>query len=140
MSGPSIAAEPQLNATPLIDVMLVLLVMMIVTLPIATHAVKLNLPQGQPATPPQSIRLSIYSEGEMYWNDERIESLAQLLPRFEAIARQANPPIVNVVPDKWAPFERVAQVLAAAQRSHVSKLSVAPIADSGMTASGMASP
>jgi biopolymer transport protein ExbD len=132
MSGPSIVAEPQLNATPLIDVMLVLLVMMIITLPVATHAVKLNLPHGQPTTPPQSIQLRIYSEGEMYWNDERIESFAQLLPRFEEIGRLADPPIVNVVPDKWAPFERVAQVLAAAQRSHVSKLSVAPIPDSGI--------
>ena len=55
----------------------------------------------------------------MYWNDEHMESLEQMLPRFEAVALQANPPIVKVVPDKRAPYERVAQVLAAAQRSGV---------------------
>ena len=140
MSRQSVVAEPQLNATPLIDVMLVLLVMMIVTLPIATHAVKLNLPQGPPGTPPQSVRLSIYSAGEMYWNDERIGSLAQLLPRLESLAALADPPILSVVPDRWAPYERVAQVLAAAQRSRVSKLAVAPIADSAVADSGRASP
>lgn len=129
MSGQSVTPEPQLNATPLIDVMLVMLVMMIITLPITTHAVKLNLPQGPSATPPKSIRLSIYAAGEMYWNDERIESIDQLLPRFEALASQDDPSIVNVVPDRWAPYDRVAQVLAAAQRSRVTKLSVAPIAD-----------
>jgi biopolymer transport protein ExbD len=130
MSGQSMVAEPQLNATPLIDVLLVLLVMMILTIPIATHAVKLNLPQAAPGTPPPSVRVEIYSEGEMYWNDEHIASVADLVPRFEAVARQETPPLIKVVPDKRAPYERVAQVLAAAQRSHVTALSVAPIADS----------
>ena len=129
MSSHSLAAEPTLNATPLIDVLLVLLVLLILTLPVATHAVKLNLPHGPAATPPQSVLLRIYSGGEMYWNDERVESLPQLVPRLEALGRQADPPIVKVVPDKWAPYEHVAQVLAAAQRSRVSRLSVAPIAD-----------
>jgi biopolymer transport protein ExbD len=124
-------AEPQLNATPLIDVLLVLLVMLIFTIPVATHAVKLNLPHPERGTPPPSVRVEIYSEGEMYWNDEYIASVAELLPRFEAVARQAMPPLVKVVPDKRAPYERVAQVLAAAQRSHVTALSVAPIADTG---------
>ena len=129
MSGQSYAAEPQLNATPLIDVLLVLLVMLIFTLPIATHAVKLNLPQGDGAVPPRSVRVDIYSAGEMYWNDEHVDSIAQLIPRFEALAQMEKPPLVKVLPDKRAPYERVAQVLAAAQRSRVKALSVAPIAD-----------
>jgi biopolymer transport protein ExbD len=128
MSDQSLVAEPEVNVTPLIDVMLVLLVILIITLPVATHAVKLNLPHGEAATPPP-VRVEIYSGGEMYWNDERMESIADLLPRLEAVARQENPPGVKVVPDKRAPYERVAQVLAAAQRSHVKSLSVAPIAD-----------
>jgi biopolymer transport protein ExbD len=128
MSGQS-HAEPQLNATPLIDVMLVLLVILIITLPIATHIVKLNLPQGGATTPPPMIRVGIYSGGEMYWNDERVESVAALLPRLVALGRQANAPVLRVVPEKRAPYERVAQVLAAAQRSHVKLLSIAPIAD-----------
>jgi biopolymer transport protein ExbD len=131
MPGQSMVAEPQMNATPLIDVLLVLLVMMIFTIPVATHAVKLNLPHDERGPPPPSVRVEIYSEGEMYWNDEYIASVAELLPRFEAVARQVKPPLVKVVPDKRAPYERVAQVLAAAQRSHVTALSVAPIADTG---------
>ena len=130
MSGPSAVAEPQVNVTPLIDVMLVLLVILIITLPVATHVVKLNLPYGDGAAPPRSLRLDIYSAGEMYLNDEHVNSIAELLPRLEAIAQMENPPILKVVPDKRAPYERVAQILAAAQRSHVRHLSVAPIADS----------
>jgi len=130
MSGHPDVAEPQVNVTPLIDVMLVLLVILIITLPVATHAVKLNLPYGDTAAPPRVVRVDIYSAGEMYWNDEHVDSIAKLLPRFEALAQMEDPPIVKVVPDKRAPYERVAQVLAAAQRSHVPSLSVAPIADS----------
>jgi biopolymer transport protein ExbD len=129
MSGHSDVAEPQVNVTPLIDVMLVLLVILIITLPVATHGVKLNLPRGVSAVPPQSVRVEIYSAGEMYWNDEHVDSTAQLIRRFEALAQMKNPPLVKVVPDKRAPYERVAQVLAAAQRSRVQALSVAPIAD-----------
>ena len=129
MSAQSFAAEPQMNATPLIDVLLVLLVILIITLPIATHAVKLNLPQRLPGTPPQTIRLDIYSADDMYWNDERVESIERLLPKLQGLARLPHPPVLWVVPDKRVPYERVAQVLAAAQRSHVNALSLAPISD-----------
>jgi biopolymer transport protein ExbD len=118
-------AEPQINATPLIDVMLVLLVILIMTLPIATHAVKLNLPQGPATTPPPVIRLEISALGDMYWNNDRVESVEAMLPRLAALARQ-NTTVLRVVPDKRARYELVAQVLAAAQRSHVKLLSVAP--------------
>jgi biopolymer transport protein ExbD len=127
-------AEPQLNATPLIDVLLVLLVMLIFTIPVATHVVKLNLPQPAPGTPPASVRVEIYAGGEMYWNDERVASVAELVPRLDAIASLASPPLLKIVPDRRAPYERVAQVLAAAQRSHVKSLSVAPIADTNIAA------
>src|SRR5829696_1245630 len=103
MSRHSLAAAPTLNATPLIDVLLVLLVLLILTLPVATHGVKLNLPQGPPATPPQAVIMRLYAGGEMYWNDERVASLRDLVPRFEALTRQTNPPVLKVVPDKWAP-------------------------------------
>ena len=131
MSGQSHTADPEVNVTPLIDVMLVLLVILIITLPTATQITRLNLPQGEFVAPPSVVRVEIYSGGEMYWNDEHVESLADLVPRFQTVARMQNPPIVKVVPDKRAPYERVAQVLAAAQRSHVQSLSVAPIADPG---------
>ena len=129
MSNSPQLAEPQLNATPLIDVLLVLIVMMIITLPIATHAVKLNLPGGTHVPPPPTVNLGIYAQGDIYWNDERIPSIAALQPRLTAVASMTKPPLVRVTPEKRARYELVAQVLAAAQRSHVEALSLTPVAD-----------
>jgi biopolymer transport protein ExbD len=77
------------------------------------------------------VRIDIFYDGSIYWNDERIDSVAALTPRFENVARQANPPQVNVVPEKRTHYERVVRVLAAAQRAHVVNMSVAPVADPG---------
>ena len=129
MSFESPAVETQMNATPLIDVMLVLLIILILTVPIATHAVKLNLPQGPPGPPQPSVLLDIAFDGTIYWNGEFIASIAALTPKFEGVLRQADPPAISVIPEKRTKYERVAQVLAAAQRSHVTKMSVAPVAD-----------
>jgi biopolymer transport protein ExbD len=129
MSAGSPAAEPQMNATPLIDVMLVLLIILILTVPVATHAVKLNLPSARPGTPPPSVRLDIDFDGSLYWNGELVASVAALTPRFAAVVRQPDPPAINVVADKRSKYERVAQVLAAAQRSRVTRMNVAPVAD-----------
>ena len=121
--------DPQLNATPLIDVLLVLLVMLIFTLPIATHSVRLNLPQGGKGTPPPAVRLEILYGGDIYWNGERLASLDALKPKLQAIAASADAPLLKIVPEKRARYELVAQVLAAAQRSRVEKLMVTPVAD-----------
>ena len=129
MSGPSSVPEPQLNATPLIDVMLVLLVIVIITLPVATHTVKLNLPHGHATAPQPSIRLDIASDGSFYWNGVEVASLEQLGERFAAVAGGSNAPRVNVVPEKRTRYEVVAQVLALAQRSRVTALGLSPISD-----------
>ena len=128
------SSEPQLpvaemNTTPLIDVMLVLLVMLIMTVPIATHAVKLNLPQGAAGPTPPTIRLEIMYRGELYWNGQHVGSLEELLPKLAALAGQKNPPMLQVRPEKRVAYQHVAEVLAAAQRLHVEKLSVLPVAD-----------
>ena len=130
MKGSSDLAEPQLNATPLIDVLLVLIVMLIFTLPIATHAVKLNLPQATKAPPPPDIRITIESDGTIYWDDARMVSMDTLTSRLRTVASQQNPPLIRVMPDKRARYEIVAQVLAAAQRTHVELLTVMPVAPS----------
>ena len=129
MSAESPAAEPQMNATPLIDVMLVLLIILILTVPLATHAVKLNLPQGPSAAPVPTVRLDVSFDGSLYWNGELVPGIAALAPRFAAVVQQAHPPAISVVAEKRAKYERVAQVLAAAQRAHVTKMSVAPVAE-----------
>jgi len=120
-------AAPQLNATPLIDVLLVLLVMLIFTLPIATHIVRLNLPRDRAGTPPPAVNLEILYGGELYWNGDHVDSIGQLTPKLLAAAHGNT--LVKVSAEKRAPYELVAQVLAAAQRSHVDKLTILPVAD-----------
>jgi biopolymer transport protein ExbD len=129
MSSTSHLAEPQINTTPLIDVMLVLLIMLIFTVPIATHSVNVNLPQEGSGTPSSPIRLEILYKGEIWWNGQHVASVEELAPRLNELARRTNPPLLKVIPEKRAPYDRVAQVLAAAQRAHVAKLSVTPVLD-----------
>lgn len=129
MSRDSQLAEPQLNATPLIDVMLVLLIMLIFTVPIATHITRLELPRGVAGPPPAAVQLEILYRGELYWNGQHVASIDELLPKFAALAAQESPPVLKVMPEKRAPYELVAQVLAAAQRSRVEKMSVLPVQD-----------
>jgi biopolymer transport protein ExbD len=125
------AAEPQLNATPLIDVLLVLLVMLIFTLPVATHAVKLNLPQAWtdlalPELRPV-VRVDIDFDGQLFWNGEQVADREALEHRLREAAGALRSPRIKVVPDKRARYEHVAKVLAAAQRARVSALEVVPI-------------
>ena len=122
-------AEPQLNATPLIDVLLVLLVMLIFTLPVASHSVKLNLPQRPPqplsaVTPP--ITVDVDFDGQLHWNGAPLprETVERKLREVGASSPEQR---VKIVPDKRVRYETVAQLLAAAQRSGVSRLEVAPI-------------
>ena len=123
-------AEPQLNATPLIDVLLVLLVMLIFTLPVATHSVKLNLPhrteQPPTVTPPPLVTVNVDFDGQLYWNGEALPR-QRMEQKFREVGISAQPQRVKIVPDKRTRYENVAQVLAAAQRSGVSLLEVAPI-------------
>jgi biopolymer transport protein ExbD len=123
MSDKSLA-EPQMNATPLIDVLLVLLVMLIFTLPIATHAIKLNLPHGGLGTPLPLVTVNVESTGDLYWNGEPIGSLADVERRFRGIAGAGNQTRVKVLPDERTRYENVARVLAAAQRAGVTRLEV----------------
>jgi biopolymer transport protein ExbD len=119
-------AEPQLNATPLIDVLLVLLVMLIFTLPVATHAVKLNLPQAAIGPPSVAVTVHIDFDGQLYWNGDSLPRGA-LTQKFREVAAALHPPRVKIVPDKRVRYEDVAQVLAAAQRSGVTALEVQPV-------------
>ena len=133
MSSSPHLAEPTLNATPLIDVLLVLLILVIFTVPIATHLTKLDMPIS-PGKSPAVVRLEILYRGEMWWNGQYVATLEELSPKFAAIASQtdspgAQAPLLQVWADRMAPYERVAQVLAAAQRANVTRISVNPVSD-----------
>ena len=113
-----------INTTPLIDVMLVLLVMLIITIPIQTHAVKLNMPVGNPpppTEPPQVVKLDVDFDGLVYWNGEVVDNAA-LEQRFKAASTQAVQPEFHLRPNKLVTYKYVAHVMASAQREGVTKI------------------
>lgn len=127
VGGASGAAFCDINTTPLIDVMLVLLVTLIVTLPIMTHAVKLDMPNvtnppPPPPTPPEVIDLEIDFDGTVVWNGTAVPSLAQLENYFSAERNRDPQPEIHLRPDRRAKYDVVAKVLAAAQRNHLKKI------------------
>src|SRR5208282_2458721 len=129
MSAASEEGAPMcdINTTPLIDVMLVLLVTLIVTLPVMTHAVKLDMPPpnlNQPPPPvlPDTINLDIYYDGAISWNGDAIKSMADLEQQFVEAAAKDPQPELHLAPDAHVKYDVVARVLAAAQRSHMEKI------------------
>ncbi|RYF13539.1 MAG: biopolymer transporter ExbD [Comamonadaceae bacterium] len=114
----------EINMTPLVDVMLVLLIIFIITVPVMKHSVNVDLPRATSApqdAKPDTIRLSVDEHGDYFWNEQRV-SEQELLPRLEAEARREPQPELHLRGDKDARYERVAQALAAAQRSGLRKI------------------
>jgi biopolymer transport protein ExbD len=116
-----------INTTPLIDVMLVLLVMLIITLPIQLHSVNLNMPVGNPPPPlvkPEVVKLDIDPGSVVYWNGEAMPDRATLEAKIQAAAAQAVQPEVHLRPDKGAKYAIVAGVMASAQRLGLTKIGI----------------
>lgn len=114
----------EINMVPLIDVMLVLLIVFIVTLPVVRHAVSVDLPQAssQPSRDkPETVQLSIDAQGIYHWNQEALDDVA-LQARLEAAAHQQPQPELHLRGDKAVRYERVAQAMAAAQRAGMRKI------------------
>ena len=112
----------ELNTTPLIDVMLVLLIMFIITVPIATHAVNMQLPRGGGQVQ-RPISLEVDFDGSVFWEGRRVEA-SQLAEHFRhEAAIDASVPVA-VTADRRAPYESVVQVLAAAQRNGMKQISL----------------
>ena len=115
-----------INTTPLIDVMLVLLIMLIITLPIMTHAVKLDMPrpnnQPPPEVRPEVIDLEIDFDGTVVWNGSVVPSIATLEQYLRTEAVKEPQPEIHLRPDRRAKYGTVATVLAAAQRNRMQKI------------------
>ncbi|MEW5882537.1 MAG: biopolymer transporter ExbD [Pseudomonadota bacterium] len=114
-----------INTTPLIDVMLVLLVMLIITIPIQLHAVNLNMPVGNPPPPieqPQVVTIDVDFDGTIFWNGDLVPDKAALDARLIDAAARPVQPEVHLRPNKLAEYKDVAAVMAAAQRLGVTKL------------------
>lgn len=128
MSAGKADGEPmmEMNTTPLIDVMLVLLIMLIVTIPPQTHAVKVDLPQNQGTPPPQVIepqknKITIDPQGAVFWNGSPVD-LVTLRQYLDQTAVMNPEPELHFQPDPQARYERVDEVLAVIKRSAVNKL------------------
>ena len=116
-----------INTTPLIDVMLVLLIMLIITIPIQTHAVKMNMPIGPstpPPKPPEIIRIDVDFDGTIGWNGEIIPDRATLESRLSQVAAVPDQPEVHLRPNKLVTYKVVAMIMASAQRLGVTKIGI----------------
>ena len=116
----------EINTTPLIDVMLVLLIMFIITLPVMSHAVKLDMPRPtQNPNPPteviEPIRLDIDWDGSIIWNGSLVQ-MGQLEQYFRSEAAKSPQPELHVRPDRRADYDTVAKVLALAQRNGMQRI------------------
>ena len=114
-----------INTTPLIDVMLVLLVMLIITIPIQLHSVNLNMPIGTPPPPleePVVVTIDVDFDGTIYWNGEILPNPTVLNEKLTAAAAMPVQPEVHLRPNKLAEYKDVVLVMAAAQRLGVTKL------------------
>ena len=115
-----------INTTPHIDVMLVLLVTLIVSLPIMTHAVKLDMPQANNPPPPDQrpevIDLEIDFDGTVVWNGTAVQNIQQLESYFHTEAAKPTQAEIHLRPDRRAKYDFVAKVLAAAQRNRMKKI------------------
>ena len=119
-----------INTTPLIDVMLVLLIMFIITIPIQTHAVKMNMPvpsnAAPPPQPPEVIRIDVDFDGTISWNGEVIQpgDRAAIETRLASVAAMPEQAEVHLRPNKLVVYKHVAMIMATAQRLGVTKIGI----------------
>jgi len=114
----------EINMTPLVDVMLVLLIIFIITVPVMQHAVSIELPRAanQPESArPETIRLTVDATGAYFWNEVPIQDDA-LVEQLKAAALKQPQPELHIRGDRAVRYERVAEAMAAAQRSGIQKI------------------
>jgi biopolymer transport protein ExbD len=126
--GPSIDDEEvvsAINTTPLVDVMLVLLIIFLITIPVVTTSIPVQLPKERNEireTKPENINLSVDKEGRIYWNDLRIESVDALIDRLKKISVLTPQPEVQIRGDGGAKYESVGKIIYACQRAGIAKV------------------
>ncbi|PXW95249.1 outer membrane transport energization protein ExbD [Sphaerotilus hippei] len=121
--------EPMMdiNTTPLIDVMLVLLVMLIITIPIQLHSVELQMPVGTPPpvrVEPEVVRIDIEADDTIRWQGEAVADRAELVRRLAEAAARPVPPEVHLRPDRAARYDTFVTVMIAAREQGLRKLGV----------------
>ncbi len=118
------APMAEINVVPLVDVMLVLLIIFIITAPLLTHSVKIDLPKAESApniTQPEHVELAIRTDGNLFWNGEPVV-LEQLAPRFNTKVSQAPKTELHIRADKLAHYEQVARVMSIAAKAGIARI------------------
>jgi|SRR5690554_1561963 len=114
----------EINMTPLVDVMLVLLIIFIITVPVLTHSVKVDLPRADNTLndiKPETVNLAVTEQGQIHWNETQV-SLEELEQRLSAAAAQQPQPEIHIRGDRAADYEHVMKAMAAVQRAGILKL------------------
>jgi biopolymer transport protein ExbD len=115
----------EMNMTPLIDVMLVLIIMLIITIPIQNHSINLNMPTGNPpppTTPPVVVTIDVDFDGTVLWDGVVVPNRPTLESKMQALVAMPTQPEVHLRPNKLVPYKSVAAVMASAQRLGVTKI------------------
>lgn len=116
--------NPEINTTPLVDVMLVLLIIFIITIPVINHSVKIDLPHAtnQPdEIKPESINLSIDAQGMIFWNNESID-IEQMHTRISEASKKTPQPELHLRAERTTQYEKIVEIMAAAQSGGLSKI------------------
>lgn len=116
--------NPEINTTPLVDVMLVLLIIFIITIPVMNHSVKIDLPRAtnqRDEIKPENINLSIDAQGLMYWNTEIIDA-AQINARIAEASKKTPQPELHIRAERTTQYEKIVEIMAAAQSGGLSKI------------------
>jgi len=129
-----------INTTPLVDIMLVLLIIFLITVPVVTHSVPVALPHevNQPTkTRPDNITLAVDKTGTVYWNDARVPDDAALLAKLKSRATDIPQPEVHIRADRDARYEFVGRIVVDCQRAGIAKIAFIVEPDRGSAAGGM---
>jgi biopolymer transport protein ExbD len=137
-SGEEQSVMAAINTTPLVDVMLVLLIIFLITIPVINKTVKVNLPRAvniPTQTKPENITVAVDKDGNIFWNDRRMPNKDDLLAHIKEAAVQKPQPEVHIRADKEAKFESVGRVLYAIQRGGIVKVGFLTEPDHGVRGS-----
>jgi biopolymer transport protein ExbD len=137
-SGEEQAVMANINTTPLVDVMLVLLIIFLITIPVINKTVPVRLPKAvniPTQTKPENITVAVDKDGNTYWNDRRVPNRDELLNHIKAAAVQKPQPEVHIRADKDSKFEAVGRVLYAIQRGGIVKVGFITEPDHGVRGS-----
>ena len=135
--GPSEDEKPmsEINTTPLVDVMLVLLIIFLITIPVITQSVKVDLPKAAnipTQTKPENINIAVDVEGNVYWNTALLPNQEALLEKLKVVAVMDPQPEVHVRGDKQTKYEHVGRVIVIAQRAGIQKVGFITEPDRGL--------